>query len=199
MTLIEAAFGPHSRPYRAVQIAAGAGLVAVAAQISIGVPVPMSLQTLAVLMVGFALGARGGALALTAYLAAGAAGLPVFANGMNGAAFFGPTAGFLVGFVGLAWLAGRIAETWLTCTASWRGLALAFAATLIASLALYVPGVLWPMTLAGLAGLDASWVGEGIAAVYWPHFVAPFLAGDVIKAAIAVLLTGAARAVLRRS
>ena len=80
-------------------VVAGSILVAVAAQISIPFkPVPLTLQTLAVLMVGLTLGARLGAASLALYLAEGAAGLPVFANGGAGLAYMaGPTGGFLVG------------------------------------------------------------------------------------------------------
>ena len=92
-----------SRPIgRSVAAAlAGALAVALAAQVSIPVPgtaVPMTLQPLAVLVVGGLLGPRFGALSLVMYLAMGAAGLPVFTpGGLPGAArLFGPTGGFLL-------------------------------------------------------------------------------------------------------
>jgi biotin transport system substrate-specific component len=89
-------------------IGAGALLTAVGAQITIPLlPVPFTLQTLFVLLSGAFLGARKGAAAQVAYLAAGAAGLPVFA-GFSGTALhlLGPTGGYLLAFPGAAFLAG---------------------------------------------------------------------------------------------
>jgi len=101
MTLSQAVTGSTSLLKQVLMVAGGTAFIALAAQISVPMlPVPMTLQTLAILMVGFTFGARLGAATLIAYLAEGAMGLPVFANGMNGVAFAGPTAGFLVGFVG---------------------------------------------------------------------------------------------------
>jgi len=92
---------------------AGALVVAGAAQVSIPVPgttVPMTLQPLAVLVVGGLLGARFGALSLAMYLAMGAAGLPVFTpGGLPGAArLFGPTGGFLIAYPFAAAVVGRL-------------------------------------------------------------------------------------------
>jgi len=86
----------------------GSLLVAAFAQLSIPLqPVPITGQTFAVLLVGMALGSRRGALALTAYLAAGIAGLPVFAEAKFGLATVqGPTGGYLLGFIAAAWLVG---------------------------------------------------------------------------------------------
>jgi biotin transport system substrate-specific component len=164
-------------------VLAGSAFIAVAAQISVPMlPVPMTLQTLAILMVGFAYGARLGALTLLAYLAEGAMGLPVFANGMNGLAFAGPTAGFLVGFVAMAWAAGFAAERGLA-----RGVVGTALSALLISAALYVPGVAWPALMAGGFGFEAGWVAQD-AGFYWTWFVSPFLLGDAVKAVIAALL-----------
>ncbi len=74
-------------------------------------PVPLTAQTLGVLLVGAALGTRRGALSLTLYLVLGGLGLPFFAGGNNGWAYlFGPTFGYLLGFVFAAAWAGRLAE-----------------------------------------------------------------------------------------
>lgn len=85
-------------------------VVAVSARVSVpvpGSPVPQSLQTLAVVLVGAALGAGRGSAALALYVLAGALGMPVFADGAAGAAHLvGPTAGYLVGFVAAAALIG---------------------------------------------------------------------------------------------
>lgn len=97
--------------HRLVWIALMAALMAVGAMISIPMgpisPVPVSLQTLFVLLAGLILGPRGGAFAMMLYLAAGCLGLPVFAGGKSGlAAFLGPTGGFLLGFVPSAVVCG---------------------------------------------------------------------------------------------
>ncbi|WP_127562194.1 biotin transporter BioY [Nioella ostreopsis] len=183
MTLSQAVIGTGSTARKAMLVLAGSAFIAVAAQISVPMlPVPMTLQTLAILMVGFVYGARLGALTLVAYLAEGAMGLPVFANGMNGLAFAGPTAGFLLGFVAMAWAAGFAAERGLA-----RGVVGTALSALLISAALYVPGVAWPALMAGGFGFEAGWVAQD-AGFYWTWFVAPFLLGDAVKAVIAALL-----------
>lgn len=193
MTLAQAAFGRQTLTKRTLMVLGGSLFIALAAQISVPMyPVPMTLQTLAILIVGLSFGARLGALTLLAYLAEGAAGLPVFANAMNGAAFFGPTAGFLAGFVGLAWLVGLAADRGIA-----RGLVSTTLVCLCASALLYVPGLLWPMAVAGGMGLEAGWIGQAFGSYYWAHFVAPFLVGDAVKAVIAALLVTGGLATLR--
>ena len=192
-TLLSQTIGDEGLLRKVVMVVIGSLFIALAAQISVPMlPVPMTLQTLAILMVGFAYGSKLGAATLVAYLAEGAMGLPVFANGMNGAAFFGPTAGFLVGFVFVAWAAGWAAE---------RGIARGFFGTAIAGLVisalLYIPGIAWPMAIFGLTGAEAGWAGQG-AGFYWTHFMSPFLIGDAVKAVLAALIVSGAWAVLAR-
>jgi len=183
MTLSQAVIGTGSTARKVMLVLAGSAFIAVAAQISVPMlPVPMTLQTLAILMVGFAYGSRLGALTLLAYLAEGAMGLPVFANGMNGLAFAGPTAGFLIGFVAMAWAAGFAAERGLA-----RGVVGTALSALLISAALYVPGLAWPALISGGFGFEAGWVAQD-ANFYWTWFVAPFLLGDAVKAVIAALL-----------
>lgn len=95
-------------------IAAFAALVAVCAllpAIKVAGPVPITLQTFAVLLSGAVLGSRRGFLAVLLYVVAGAAGLPIFSGGAAGLAVLtGPTAGYLVGFPLAAWLCGAIVE-----------------------------------------------------------------------------------------
>ncbi|WP_306046241.1 biotin transporter BioY [Nioella sp. MMSF_3534] len=183
MTLSQAVIGTGSTARKAMLVLAGSAFIAVAAQISVPMlPVPMTLQTLAILMVGFAYGSRLGAATLLAYLAEGAMGLPVFANGMNGLAFAGPTAGFLIGFVAMAWAAGFAAERGLA-----RGVVGTALSALLISAALYIPGLAWPALVAGGFGFEAGWVAQD-AGFYWTWFVAPFLLGDAVKAVIAALL-----------
>ena len=185
-TLLAASMQDRPRSRAALAILGGALLIALGAQVSVPmIPVPMTLQTLAVVLVGLTAGSRLGAGAVLAYLAQGAAGLPVFAGGTFGLApLMGPTAGFLWGFVALAYLAGLAAE---------RGLARGFLGTLVSVLAvsvlLYVPGVLW---LTAVTPLDLSGaVARGMV---------PFLMGDAVKAVIAALVvTGAWAALGRRA
>ena len=95
----------------AALVVAGAAVVALLAQVEVPLwPVPITGQTLAVVVVGAALGARRGAAALVTYLLAGLAGLPVFA-GFTGtvAALAKPSFGFVIGFVFAAFVAGWFA------------------------------------------------------------------------------------------
>ena len=188
MTLSQALFPSRSTLMQVLMVLAGTLFIAIAAQINVPYyPVPATFQTLAVLVVGLAYGSRLGAVTLLVYLAEGAMGLPVFANFNNAAAFVGPTAGFLFGFVAMAWLAGLAAE---------RGLAAnVFKASivgLVLSALLYIPGIAWPMSVANAFGIDAGWVSKGLGDFYWVHFMKPFLVGDAIKAILAALVvTGA--------
>jgi biotin transport system substrate-specific component len=191
MTPIQQAAARPSLARQAGLVLAGAVVIALAAQISVPFyPVPMTLQTLAILGVGFALGARLGAITLLTYLGQGALGLPVFANAMNGAAFAGPTAGFLVGFVGLAFLAGLARDRGLT-----HPLALS-AVALVASALLYVPGVAWPLGVAALMGVEVAGAGLALPALL-DAFMWPFLAGDAVKAVLAALLASGGLAWMR--
>ena len=97
--------------HRVIAVVCGAALVAIAAQFAIPIgPVPVSLEGGTVLLVGGLLGRRYGAVALATFLAAGAAGMPVFANGSFGVAhIIGPTGGYLIAFPAAAALVGWLA------------------------------------------------------------------------------------------
>jgi len=177
-TLIQASFGINSTLGKAMVVLAGSVLIALGAQVSVPMlPVPMTLQTLAIVLVGLTAGSRLGAGAVLAYLAEGAMGLPVFAGGGAGLAWLmGPTAGFLWGFVGLAFAAGWLVERGVA-----RGLIGTFISVVVISALLYVPGVLW-LTSATPLDLNGA-VTRGMV---------PFLLGDTLKAAVAALIvTGA--------
>ncbi|MGR3503730.1 biotin transporter BioY [Pseudaestuariivita sp.] len=193
-TLSRAVTGTDALWAKTALVLAASWLVALAAQVSIPMwPVPMSLQTLAVLTVGFVLGARMGAAALGLYLAYGAAGLPVFAGGKAGLAwlFAGPTTGFLFGFVLMAFIAGLAADRGA------RGVVVLALTGLVATVALYIPGVLWPMAVAGVFGVEGGWVGT-TAASLWAGWVSPFIAGDVIKAVLAALVVAGGWSLVKR-
>jgi biotin transport system substrate-specific component len=174
-TLSAALVGHDTLSRRVLVVLGGSLLIALAAKVSVPMfPVPMTLQTLAVLLVGLTCGARLGAATLAVYLAQGAMGLPVFspttAPGL--AAFGGPTAGFLLGFVLMAAVAGFASDRGWT-----RTLPGAAAAALAASAVLYLPGLAWPAAVMGkaLPDLLSGWM-------------LPFLAGDVVKAVLAALI-----------
>ncbi len=89
--------------YRLVGIALFTVLTIIAARVSIPLdPVPFTLQPLAVVLSGMVLGWRDGLLSQALYVALIAAGMPVDAKGIGSAALVGPTAGFLIGFIGAA-------------------------------------------------------------------------------------------------
>src|SRR2546421_216645 len=149
-------------------------LVAIAAQIAIplpGTPVPMTLQPLAVLLVGALLGPGLGAGSMILYLALGAAGLPVFTPyGLPGLArLVGPTGGYLLAYPVAAFAVGKIAGD----------------GRRVARLALAAAAGLVLIHLGGLAQL-AILTGSGSGAVRLGTL--PFLAGDLVKLVIAVLL-----------
>lgn len=190
MTLSQIAFGADSLLKKMLLVVAGTLLIAIAAQIAVPLyPVPATFQTLAILVVGLSFGARLGAITVIAYLLEGAAGLPVFANGGAGLAYMaGPTGGFLLGFIALAYIAGLAAG---------RGFAVMLGAALVASVVLYIPGVAWPMYLAELFAIDAKWVGSSAASI-WTYWVSPFVLLDAIKALVAVMVVAAGVRLLRR-
>lgn len=192
MTLAKALVPTQSLLARAFMVLGGSLFIAVAAQISVPMlPVPMTLQTLAILIVGLSFGARMGAATVLAYLVEGALGAPVFANGGNGAAFVGPTAGFLVGFVGMAWLVGFAADRGV------KGLVPTALAAIGASALLYVPGVAWAMAADAVLGLDATkWGADNFASI-WQWYMAPFLIGDTVKAVMAALIVTGGWAALK--
>ncbi|MFB0516100.1 MAG: biotin transporter BioY, partial [Candidatus Neomarinimicrobiota bacterium] len=128
--------------YDLTLVAGGSFLVALSAQAAFRLPfspVPITGQTLAVLLVGALLGSVRGAVSLLLYLAEGIAGLPVFAAGGAGVAYFlGPTGGYLVGFVFAAALTGLLAER------GWdRRVGSTLIAMLIGTVAIYAAGLAW--------------------------------------------------------
>jgi biotin transport system substrate-specific component len=156
-------------------------LVAAAAHVAIPLPftpVPLTLQPLAVLGVGLALGPVAGFLTMLAYLAEGACGLPVFSpTGLGGLAqLLGPTGGFLLAYPLVAAIAGgctRLFSARIPRFAAQRFFAAAVGCTLAIAL-LFVSGAAWLMQLAHLS-THAVWIVA----------VAPFLPGEAIKILIA--------------
>ena len=181
---------------RAVLLAVlGSALVAIAAQVSVPMlPVPMTLQTLAVLAVGGAYGARLGAGSLALYALEGALGFPVFANFQAG--LFLPTGeiiatgGYIIGFILAAGLVGYLIEK------GWGASVLKLcAAMLIGAVVLYIPGLIWLAAWLGiLKGMDAA----SAINVAFASGMIPFIPGDIIKAVLAALAFPAAFSLLGR-
>ncbi len=159
-------------PRQALLVLAGTLFLATSAWIEVPmVPVPMTMQTFGMLLVGAVYGWRLGGITVAAYLLQGAMGLPVFAGGAAGAHHLaGPTAGYLAAFLIAAMLVGALVERGAA-----RTLVAAFALMLAGHALILALGVAWLAGAAGL-GLEAAFaVGA-----------APFLLGMVLKSALAV-------------
>jgi biotin transport system substrate-specific component len=178
LTLADAAWPRAGFLSNALLVAGASLLTALAAQVTVPVPwspVPITGQTFAVLLSGAVLGARRGSLAQCLYLAAGAAGLPVFASGGSGPnTFLGPTGGYLFAFPLAAALTGTLAQR------GWdRRFVTMMAAMLLAS------GVIFAL---GLAALARFVPGDRLLAAG----LLPFIPGDLVKATLAALVFPAA-------
>ncbi len=175
---------PRSRSwlFDAALIVVFSAFVALSARIQIPLwPVPITLQTLAVLFTGAFLGSRRGALALLLYLAEGAIGLPVFASGAGVAYMLGPTGGYLVSYPIAAGLVGLLAERGWDRRPAWTALAMVFG-----NLVIYAFGVAWLAVFLGDLG-DALVQGMLI-----------FIVGDLVKIIVATLALPGGWALTRR-
>jgi len=132
-------------------------------------PVPVTAQTLAVLLAGALLGPRRGTLSVLNYLAIGAMGAPVFAMGAGLPYMMGPTGGYLVGFIPAAWLAGVLVPRWANRPGGLLA-ALAIPTAVIFAFGLAWLSVFVPTSRLLMAGLI------------------PFLPGAVLKIAVAALV-----------
>ena len=168
--------------YRAAVVVAGSLLVAALAQIQFHLwftPIPVTGQTLGVLLVGAALGPELGAASLLLYLAEGAVGLPFFAAGRHGwslLTFSSVSAGYLWGFVIVAAVVGALARR------GWdRSLRSSISAMLIGEVVLYAIGVPWLAAAAHVGVQKALVLG-----------LYPFVLGDTLKLLAAAVLLPAA-------
>jgi biotin transport system substrate-specific component len=161
--------------YDAALIIGGSLFIALCARITIPLPfspVPITGQTLAVLLTGMLLGSQRGGMALLAYLAEGALGLPVFAVGSTAglARLAGPTGGYLLGFVAAAYVTGLLAQR------GWdRKMGTTLLAMLLGNAVIYAFGLPWLALFVGIKGAP-------------PLGLYPFIAGDLLKAALATAL-----------
>ena len=154
-------------------VVGGAVFVGLTAQVSIPLwftPVPLSLQTFSVLLVGAALGSRRGLASMALYLLVGMAGVPWFAEGKSGWQL--ATIGYVVGFVAAAWLVGLLAERGAD-----RKPLRAAGLMVVGNLVIYVFGV------AGLVMMTSMTPAVAVA-----KGVVPFLLGDAIKIIFAAAL-----------
>ena len=160
-------------------------IVAISAQITINLPfspVPITGQTLAVLLAGLFLGKNLGAASIAAYLAQGAAGLPFFAGGKYGlATLFGPTGGYLFGFLAAAYIVGMLSELRYQ-----RSLFQASSTIIVGNVIIYIFGLVWL----------ARFVGESQVLQLGLY---PFLIGDLLKILLGIVLVGGSSAFLSRN
>ena len=157
-------------------ITAGVAVTAVLAQVEVPLwPVPITGQTLAVVLVGATLGLRRGALSMLLYAVVGLLGAPVFSGGQGGLATLAtPSFGYVVGFIGSAALVGWLAER------RWdRRFGLAALASLAATALPFVVGLPWLAVVLGQLGAPNDLGSVLQAGLY------PFVVGGLIKALIA--------------
>ena len=167
-----------------ILIALGTALLTLSAKINLPLPfVPMTLQTLVVLVIGAAYGWRLGGTTVIVYLAEGAIGLPVFAGPVGGLApLLGPTAGYLVGFVAAVVVTGWLSER------GWdRSVPLLFVAMGAGHIIILAAGFAW-LAFGMKLGFEKAWLVG----------IAPFIAASVIKNALGAALVPAIRRTLDR-
>ena len=171
-----------------VFVCVGSAILAISAKIKVPFyPVPMTLQTLAVMAIAAAYGSRLAVATVAVYLAEGLLGAPVFTNtppAVAGPAYFlGPTGGFLIGFLLIALIVG------LATDRGWdRSIPKLFAAMIAADILCFAIGFAW---LAWFARLSSGATGIGLAGA-WNNGVVPFLLADLVKIALAACLIPAA-------
>lgn len=169
-SLVLADLWEGGRVRSAVLVLAGAALTGLAAQISIPLPttpVPLTLQTLAVLLTGTALGPTLGALSMILYVGAGVAGVPWFAEQSSGYSM--ASFGYLIGFIAAAYVCGALARR-----AADRRVLGAVASMVLGNVIIYAFGVPVLMSAVSVDFRTALTLG-----------VTPFLLGDVLKIVIA--------------
>ncbi len=179
---------PYSRNWstaqRLVLIGLFVGLLALSAQIKffLNSPVPYTQQVLVVLLAGTILGSRDGAIATATYLGLIWFGIPIDTGGLGASVLSGVTAGYLIGFIPAAWVAGFMVEhgankMWLRVLAGLVGVAIIYACGL-------------PFLK---LSLDVSWSAA------WSLSVAPFIAFDLLKVVVAAAFVETGRVLVLRN
>ena len=178
---------PRSLTADIALVLGGAALTAAAAQVVIPMyPVPMTGQTFAVLLVGAVLGSFRGGLSMAVYVLAGALGAPIFTEGKFGWAF-GPTLGYLIGFIAAAVIVGVFAE--LEIGRKWFTVAIGL---VLGNAAIYAFGLPWLSIFLGAVGAPNDFVATATAGLI------PFIVGDAAKIALAATLIPGAWALVRK-
>jgi biotin transport system substrate-specific component len=172
-------------------VVGGSIFVAISAQFSYQFSfstVPVTGQTFAVLLIGALYGSRLGAATMILYLAEGAAGLPVFAQGKGGIwpGIASPSGGYLFGFIIAAYIVGWFAER------GWDRTKWIMLPMLLGNIAIYVPGVIWLHRQFHVVGIPISW-STALDYGLWP-----FLAGDLAKLVAAALAVPAGWSIVER-
>jgi biotin transport system substrate-specific component len=184
-TLVLADVIPGARVRDAVLVTGAALLTALLAQVAIpvaGSPVPITGQTLAVVIAGAALGSRRGMLSQLLYVVAGLF-LPVYSDGASGLdVIWGATGGYLIGFIVAAWIVGRMAEG--GADRRFGSATIAFA---LGQLSIFAIGVPWLKVSTGMDWATAIHDGFTI-----------FIIGGIVKAALAGVLAPAAWKLVKR-
>jgi len=179
MTMVDALLPDMSRARDIARdvllVIAFAGIIALSARLAFNIgPVPITGQTFGVLLTGALLGSRRGACSVMTYLAIGAAGMPFWFSPTTlpgVAAFAGPTAGYLIGFIPAAFVMGLLAER------GWdRRVWTAVIAMVISLVVLYALGLSWLAVWLHRHGVDKSVLAVGLT---------PFLPGEALKIALA--------------
>ena len=181
---------PDSWISNVVLVAAGSALMALSARFSHQFSfstVPITGQTFAVLLIGAVYGSRLGAATMIAYLAEGAAGMPVFAGATGGvAAIATASGGYLFGFIIAAYIVGWFAER------GWDRSRWIVLPMLLGNAALYVPGVIWLHQQFHVVHVPISW-STALDYGLWP-----FIAGDLAKLVAASLAVPAGWSLVER-
>ena len=181
---------PESWVTNIILIAVGSALMAVSARFSHHFSfstVPITGQTFAVLLIGALYGSRLGAATMLAYLAEGAAGMPVFASGLGGiSAIATPSGGYLFGFVLAAYVVGGFAER------GWDRSRWIVLPMLLGNAVLYVPGVIWLHQQFDIVGKPITW-STALDYGLWP-----FIAGDLAKLVAASLAVPAGWSIVEK-
>ena len=161
-----------------------AALITVGTYIRIPTPlVPLTLQTMFVVLSGLVLGRKLGAIAVCVYVAAGVIGLPVFTQGGGPGYVLNPTFGYILGFIAGAWLAGFMAERLKPCVLNW------FLASAAAMALIYAAGIPYYYIV------SRYYLGRTLAAqtLLWSFVLMP-LPGDLVSSFAAALIVQRLRA-----
>jgi biotin transport system substrate-specific component len=150
-------------------------IVCVLAPFSLNIPispVPISLGSMAVYFAVTVLGMKRGTVSVVLYILLGLVGLPVFSNFSGGAGkLFGPTGGYIIGYIFLALIFGFFVEHWK------NNLGLNIAGAVLGTLVLYLFGTVWLAYQLSLGFVAALWAG-----------VIPYIPGDIVKLIIAMAI-----------